>query len=54
MLKHRARADVRAIANYDVNSWLTFGAEARMMLSSGKAYDLYSAMAFMQIRFLGR
>ena len=45
--------DVRAIVNFDVNSRLTFGAEARALISSGRAYDLYSAMAFMQIRFLG-
>jgi hypothetical protein len=43
---------VRAIFNYDVNSCLTIGAEARAFTSS--VYDLYSAMAFLQIRFLGQ
>jgi len=44
--------DVRAIFNYDVNSCLTIGAEARSLTSS--VYDMYSAMAFLQIRFLGQ
>ena len=46
--------DMRAIVNYDVNSWLTFGAEGRVMLSSGKNYDVHSLMGFMQVRFLSR
>jgi hypothetical protein len=43
--------DVRAIFNYDINSCLSIGAEARAFTSS--VYDLYSAMAFLQVRFLG-
>ena len=44
--------DVRAIFNYDINSCLTIGAEARAFTSS--VYDLYSVMGFVQIRFLGQ
>jgi tetratricopeptide (TPR) repeat protein len=43
--------DFRAIFNYDVNSSVTIGAEARALQSS--EYDLFSAMAFLQVRFLG-
>lgn len=45
--------DMRFIANYDVNSWLSFGGELRSTLSTGDAYNLYSAMGFMQIRLAG-
>ena len=45
--------DLRAIGNYDVNSWLTFGFEARALMSTADAYNLYSAMGFVQIRFAG-
>ena len=43
--------DVRAVFNYDINSYVTIGAEARALNSS--EYDLYSAIGFVQIRFLG-
>jgi tetratricopeptide (TPR) repeat protein len=46
--------DMRAIVNYDVNSWLSFGAEGRATLSNPNEYKLFSAMAYMQIRFLAR
>jgi hypothetical protein len=40
----------RALLNYDVNSRLTIGAEAQALNSS--QYDMYSAMAYLQVRFL--
>ncbi|MEZ6142343.1 MAG: tetratricopeptide repeat protein [Zavarzinella sp.] len=43
--------DAKALVNYDISSWLTIGAEARAFVSS--EYDLYTAMAFFQIRFMG-
>ena len=42
--------DVRAIFNFDINSYVSVGAEARALNSS--EYDMYSAMAYVQIRFL--
>ncbi|HKB03743.1 MAG TPA: tetratricopeptide repeat protein [Gemmataceae bacterium] len=44
--------NVRALFNYDVNSRLTIVAEAQALNSS--AYDLYSAMVYLQVRFLGQ
>jgi hypothetical protein len=41
----------RALFNYDVNSCLTVGAEAQALNSS--QYDMYSAMVYLQVRFLG-
>jgi tetratricopeptide (TPR) repeat protein len=41
----------RALLNYDINSCFTVGAEAGTQLSS--EYDMYYAMAFLQVRFLG-
>jgi hypothetical protein len=41
----------RALANYDINSCFSVGVEAAMQLSS--QYDMYYAMAYLQIRFLG-
>lgn len=46
--------DMKAIVNYDINSWFTVGAEGRAMISSGREYDLYSAMGFLQVRFGAR
>ena len=45
--------DFRAIVNYDISSRVSVGAEGRALISSGDVYDMYSAMAFIQIRFLG-
>jgi tetratricopeptide (TPR) repeat protein len=42
----------RALFNFDVNSCLTIGAEAQALNSS--AYDMYSAMVYLQFRFLGQ
>lgn len=44
--------DFRFLANYDVNSWLTFGMEARAFVST--EYKLYAATGFLQVRFPGR
>jgi len=41
--------NLRAILNYDVCTWLTVGGQADAQLSS--VYNMYSAMAFLQIRF---
>jgi tetratricopeptide (TPR) repeat protein len=46
--------DVKVLFNYDLNSYVSVGAEGRMMLSAGQVYDLYSAMAYLQIRFLSK
>ena len=45
--------DLRAIFNYDVNSCLSVGAQAQAYLG-GDVYTQYSAMAFLQVRFLGK
>jgi hypothetical protein len=45
--------DLRAIFNYDVNSCLSIGAEARAYLG-GDTYYQYFAMAYLQVRFLGK
>jgi hypothetical protein len=42
----------RFLFNYDVNSCLTVGLDAQTQVSS--EYDMYSAMAFLQVRFLGK
>jgi hypothetical protein len=42
----------RFLLNYDVNSCLTVGLDAQTQVSS--EYDMYSAMAFLQVRFLGK
>lgn len=41
----------RAIVYYDINSCLTIGAEASSTVSS--QYDMFGAMAFLQVRLLG-
>jgi tetratricopeptide (TPR) repeat protein len=41
----------RALANWDINSCFSVGVEASTQQSS--EYDMYSAMAYLQIRFLG-
>ena len=43
--------NIRAIFNYDINSCFSIGAEASTQQSS--QYDMYTAMAYLQIRFLG-
>jgi len=43
--------NAKVLFNYDCNSYLTIGAEGSAILSS--EYDMYQAMAFIQIRFLG-
>lgn len=45
--------DLRAIFNYDVNSCLSVGADARAFLG-GDEYTQYAAMAYLQVRFLGK
>jgi tetratricopeptide (TPR) repeat protein len=41
----------RAIFNYDINSCLSIGAEASAQMSS--VYDMYAAIGYIQLRFLG-
>lgn len=43
--------DFKFLVNYDFNSWASVGGEARAMVSSGNAYNVYQAMAFLQFRF---
>jgi hypothetical protein len=45
--------DLRAIFNYDVNSCLSIGAQASAYLG-GPTYTQYMAMAYLQVRFLGK
>jgi tetratricopeptide (TPR) repeat protein len=45
--------DLRAIFNYDINSCLSIGADAHAFLG-GDTYTQYTAMAFLQVRFLGK
>lgn len=45
--------DLRAIFNYDLNSYVSVGAEAQAFLG-GDTYTQYSAMAFLRVRFLGK
>jgi hypothetical protein len=44
--------DLRALFNYDINSCLSIGADARAYLG-GDTYTQYVAMAYLQVRFLG-
>ncbi len=44
--------NAKVLLNYDCNSYLTIGAEGSAIRSS--EYDMYQAMAFIQIRFLGQ
>ena len=44
--------DLRALVNYDVCSWLSVGATTQAYLSN--VYRSYSAMGYLQIRFLTR
>jgi hypothetical protein len=43
---------VRALINYDLNARLSIGAAAQALNSS--VYDLYSAVVYVQVRFLGQ
>jgi len=43
--------NAKVLFNFDVNSYLTIGAEGSATISS--EYDMYQAMAFLQVRFLG-
>ena len=46
--------DMKAIVNWDINSYLSVGAEAKSTISSGNEYNMYSAMGYLQIRFAGQ
>ena len=41
--------NLRALANYDICTWLTIGAQADAQLSS--VYKMFSALGYLQIRF---
>ncbi len=45
--------DFRAIANWDINSCFSIGAEGRAQITPGREYDLFTAMGYLQVRFGG-
>ncbi|WP_162136229.1 tetratricopeptide repeat protein [Zavarzinella formosa] len=46
--------DMKAIVNWDINTYFSVGAEGRATISSGNEYNMYSAMGYLQIRFAGQ